>query len=352
MPAIQSSEIIFHPAVDTTQTNSAGGRMNKALTLVSNTIGNVFPDVEESQRLDGLTGTNALRAKLFVNVENMDNKTYRNATVFLGNVLDSDYVQSLIPGNFANVWADVSSGRKYGAGLLASAPSYNSGTDTTTLVVNTRGASYLHFATGDRIAIVNKAVPTDSTGHLEFKDITGIAWSGNQATLTVDGPLRYSYPTQRTLNDVTIYTRISSGIKYNDVACTFTVSNNTSVHGTYNNTQLLPRNQGAITQTITLTFISGDSFQALSNIAGVTLTTGSRGQTWAPLDNSGDAYLAIPPAFWTNDGVGDWSAGDTLQIHTEPCALPFFWVVDVPVGSAPSELEICVVWVNGYSGSM
>ncbi|OQW92831.1 MAG: hypothetical protein BWK78_00445 [Thiotrichaceae bacterium IS1] len=351
MPAIQSSEIIIHPAVDTTQTNSAGGRMNKAITLVSNTIGNVFPDVEESQRLDGLVGVNAMRAKLFANIENQDNKTYRDATVFMGNASNFNYVQSIIKGDFSNVWADVGAGRKYGTGLLYDAPTYNSVTNTTSIRVATRGVGYGHFATGDRIAITDKSLTTDNTGHLEFKQVTAVSWNGDVAILTVSEPLRYSYATQRTLNAVTVYTRVASCATFGNVACTFAVTSNTSAHGTYDITKLSPRNKGAITQIITITFDSTTVFQAASNIEGIEIIGGNKNNIWEPTDNSGEAFLMIAPEFWTNDGAGNWAAGDSIQIHTNPCALPFFLTLDVPAGAEPSELELAQFWINGYSGS-
>ena len=53
--------------------------MDDQTVLVSNTAGNLFPDVTETERLDGRTGVDALRAKVYPTVRNTENKTYKTA---------------------------------------------------------------------------------------------------------------------------------------------------------------------------------------------------------------------------------------------------------------------------------
>lgn len=351
MAAIQSIDIIQYASLDRTDTDNNGGRMNDQIILTSNTAGNLFPDVTETERLDGRTGTNALRAKIYPTVRNNENKTYKTAKLWIDEPLISNYVASVIEGNFADTWGDVKTNRKYGVGNIDSVPSYSGGTGKTTIVVNTKGASYNHLQTGDLMVITDLATIDDATGKKEFFTAENVVYAGDQATITVDGQLRNAYNTSRVVGSETVYTRVASCIEYGDVACTFSVTNNTSAHGTYDTNELLPRNVGAISQIITLTFTSATAFDAVSNISGVTLTSGNRTALWEPPNPDGGNYLGVPASFWTNDGSGDWQAGDSVQIHTEPPSQPVFAVLDIPAGSIPVDLELFKIWGSGNSGS-
>ena len=352
LDAIENSEFTMYVGVDTSQTDTAGGRMNHLTVIPSNAIEAALPVISANDRVNGVTQ----RAKLFYAIENIGHKTLLSTAQFLAYPYPvSGVVCSLIKGNFANVWGDVKNGRKYGCGVLASVPSYNATTDETTIVISTQGEAYAHFAynvsgVGNRIAITNMQTSSDSTGKLEFHTITAASYSGSQCTVKFDGQLRHTYATSRVVNGVDVATRVASCVEHGDVTSTFSVANNTSINGTVDATKLQPRNVGCISQTITITFESSTSFQSVSNIAGVTLTGGSKNTTWSPTDTDGQAYLAVLSAFWTNNGSGDWQAGDSIQIHTEPAAMPVFLVVEVAAGTDSFSPTSINLWSDGLSG--
>ena len=163
--------------------------------------------------------------------------------------------------------------------------------------------------------------------------------------------MRNTFAISRTVNSVTIYTRVASCIAAGDVKQTFSETGNTSAHGTSEVANILARNIGAISQIITITFTTATDFSAVSNQGGVSLTGGNRLSTWQPPNSLGGYYLAVPSTFWPNDGSGDWQAGDSVQIHSEPPAIPVFCVIDVPASSVAVELDNFSIWAYGSSGS-
>lgn len=349
--ALEPSEFTWYAAADTSDTDTTGGKLNYLRPVSPNTIGGFFETISTADRLDGVLK----KAKFFAKVEGVGNFTFGDAKIYLYFAFPENGITlSLLPGTASNVYGDVKNGRKYGVGVLASTPTYNDVTDETTIVVSTKGEAYHHFVynangTGNKIAILDRSSPTDSTGHEEFHSIIAASYSGSQCTLKISGQLRHSYATTRAVNGETIPTRVASCVEFGDVKCAYSVLNNTSINGTYDTTKLLPRNIGAINQTITITFESANSFVASSNVADITLTGGAKNTTWEPADLAGNPYLAVPSSFWTNNGNGDWQAGDTVQIHTEPAAASVFVEIDVGANSNSFAAKSFYLGVHGNS---
>lgn len=344
MAAITKAEITLHPALAMNQTETTGGVINNSITIVDLQKG-VLKDITAAQRVAG----GEFFYKLFQKIGNIDNKIYGQAAMFLGDALQNDYVISLRAGSFTDVQSDVAAARNYGCGYLAVAVNANE----QTIVINTRGATYAHFQNGDLICITDYVDVDDITGNVEFAHIDEIpTWNGDECTIHIDTPLGYNYTTTRTVDTVEIRTRIASCIEFGDVIGSITTSDKTSAHGTVDETQVVPNSIAGISQTMTISFVSGLDFNVVSNVAGLTLPNGQKTTDYEPQnDDYILPYLTIPASFWTNDGAGDWVAGDTVKIHTNPCAMPFWIVIDVPSNSEASDLEIVNPWCNGTSGS-
>ncbi|MCP4700790.1 MAG: hypothetical protein GY862_28640, partial [Gammaproteobacteria bacterium] len=208
----------------------------------------------------------------------------------------------------------------YGCANLKAATSLTAG--DVTAVVNTRGQSYAHFQTGDTVAVFDQFNPEDITGHTEFKTLTNVSWNGDEATLTFDSGLKYGYASSRTLEGNVVRTRVSSCVDYGDVLGSFSVTDKASAAGTYVETDTVKVDSIAgVTQTFTFTFDSATSFTVAGDSLGA-LPSGSTGSSYEP--QNGDytrQYLTVPPGFWT----GTWANGDSVKIHTNPCAMPH-WV--------------------------
>ena len=247
-----------------------------------------------------------------------------------------------------DVWNDVSAARNYGCGTLNTALNANQ-----TIIINTRGYTYDQFKNGDLLCVVSQTNPEDTTGEIEYPRIDQEpTWNGDQVTVHIDTPLSYAYPVSRTVNDQTIKTRIASCIEYGDVQGTISTSDKTTAHGTVDESQVIVNSIAGTSQTLTITFESGLDFNVVSNVSGLTLANGQKTSDYEPQnDDYLLPFLTIPADFWTNDGAGDWVAGDTVKIHTNPCAMAYWIVVDVPANSDASDLEMVSPYSNGTSGS-
>lgn len=339
--AIQSSDIVCHKAQTMNQTSSTGGKMSN-VTVANNVIGAVVDDITEAERSAGATR----KYKLFYKVGNSEGRTYQNALLFLGYPLEGDCVASAIAGNFTDVWSDVSAGRKYGCANLKAATSI--AVDATSAVVNTQGASFAHFQTGDTVAITDQLDPTDITGHVEFKTLTNVAWNGDEATLTFDTGAKYAYASSRVLSGATIKTRIASCLSYGNVLGSLTVTDKVSAAGTYDATKVTVDSIAGITQTFTFTFDSATTFNVAGDTLG-SLAAGSTSSNYAP--QNGDysrPYLTVAPSFWT----GTWASGNSVKINTNPCAMPIWVYLNIPSGADAMDLEKVAVWGTGNSGSL
>lgn len=349
MAEVQASEIITYGAATTADGDANGGRMNHLAELPTNQVGTLFPDILESQRLDGRFGQNAFAQKVFRAIRNPDNKTYANGVLYLGYPFETPgYTLELVPATHTGVWGDVKANRRYGIGRLSAIPTYNSGTGKTTITIETAGSSFAHFQAGDTVAITDQIDTTDATGHVEFLPVENATYTGTSCELICTGALRYTYATSRLSGGVTINTRVASVAEYGDVKCAYSVSNNTSAHGTTDVAEILPRNVGAKHQTLTLTFDSATTFQAVSNLADVeTVVSGSINATWSPTDTNGNEMISVPAAFWT----GNWASGDSVQIHIEPAGMPVFLVIQCASVSASFAQERVRLWSSGNSST-
>jgi hypothetical protein len=327
MPIV-ANEMITHPALNTTQTDAAGGRMDTTIVIPDNVIGWLIDTVREVERTQ--SGGSLRRYKTFWKFGNSANLTAKDSKLWLDQIVAGDAIGSLIKGNFTNVWSDVASARKYGCGQLADPITAGD----VSITVNTEGAGYVHFANGDLVAVMSRQDKSDTTGYIELKRIDQVVtWGGDEATLHFDSPMKYAYPTSRTLSGVTIPTRVASVIEYGDVKGTFSVHDKVSASGTYSTESdaITVDSIAGITQTFTITFDSTTTFQVAGDTLG-TLASGSRNTTYEPTnDTYNRPYLSIPPAFWT----GTWANGDSVKVTINPCAMPVFIALQIPQDAAP-----------------
>lgn len=356
---ILSSELLLHPGTDRTQESTEGGRMDSSVTLTSARAAEVVRDITEAERTDGVLR----HYKLFFHVANAGNTPYSSKPkIFLDAIMEgTDYVASLREGTQISTWADVSSAARTGTGTL-NAPVSAGGSS---LVVDTRGASYAHFQTGRIIFISDLADEADETGNRQYMKITARSWSGDQVTLTVSridedfneisGGLKYDFATSRIVSSETVKTRVGTALTYGDadgeVKGDAETSSNTSTHGTFDDTAVVVDFIGTVEQTVTLTFDSATTFTATSDVLGA-LAAGAKGSSYAPQNpNFSRPYFTIPAAAWTNDGSGDWQSGDSIQLHITPVAMPFHLDIDIPAGSAAAGIQLPSLVVDGVSGS-
>lgn len=339
MAAITSSEIIIRPAMAMNQTDSAGGVMNGAIGLVDAVIGGVIADIDDAERVAGSTR----RYKGFFHVANSENRPYKDAKIFLGDVIEN-IPESVLKGTQTDTWSTAKTGQKYGVGNLKTAVTAGA----TTVVVNTQGQSLNHFFNGALVVINSQLNPTDGTGKKDFLRVSNVTWSGDEATLTLSTPVQYDFPTSRTLNSQTIKTRVASVAEYGDFKATAVVSDKVSTNGTTNDSAIVVSHVGGIYQTLTFTMTSATTFSVVSS-AGISMPTGQRNSTYAPTNPTAfQPYISIPSTFWG----GTWATGDSFKVTTSPCAIPFWLQLNVASNTPAFELALLNVWVSGKSGTV
>ncbi len=340
------TDIIIRKPVDTTQTNNAGGVMDHSpnAIIVSGQYANLFPEIEYSVIEEGRSGESKIREKIFLHNTNPDNLKALNVRVFTRGSGSSHFTASLIEATHSDTYVIAKIRRKYGAATLASVPTYDAGTNTTTIVANTNGASYAHFTytPGDdsknMIAISDLESLSDTTGKVEFFTIKEApTWNGSQVTLKMTGELRKTFATSRIQGSATIATMVSSVIVFPHMNGLIEVSQNTSAHGTVNAEKIKCSNRGTISQIITVTFAAnGTDFTAVSS-QGNLLSSGSILADWSPTNESGYPYFTIPSDAWENDGNGAWTQGDSVKITTYPTTVQCYATLDFPPNASNSE---------------
>lgn len=342
---IERGENILRPAKNTTQTLAHGGKMDYANTVASGVMAGLIMDFTEAERMIGSTRY----YKLFDHIADSENITAGDLLLYLAANLGGGFTASLKAATLTDTWADVSAARKYGTGKLNTAVSAGG----STLIIDTDGASHAHFQNGDEIIVHNKygvgtAGIDDNTGTIEKHVISGApSWNGDQVTITLAGTLANAYNPSRTVGSDTVYTYVCSHPDASDVATYISVQNNTSDAGTLDDAQITVPNVGAVSQTITLTFTSGTTFNAVSNDAGITLPSGSIGSTYAPINpETGTPLISISAAAWG----GTFTTSESLQLVTSPAAKPVWLVIDCAAGAEASQ-ETPDLRAYGYSGS-
>lgn len=344
--AIVASEILYHPGSDQSQADTAGGKMNSAITLTPGTVGSPIAALTEAERTNGVTR----KYKFFAKLADADNTPGQNTVAWPVFWLDGDAVFSMIKAGFSDTYADVSADARYGVGRLKSGQSLTGGSSTS-VVVDTRGSGYAHFRDGMKVMIHDQTDPDDATGKKEIATVTTAVYAGDECTLTFSAAVTNSFARTRDKSGVTVYTNVCGVIEYGEVKGVATVGSSSSAHGTTDAAQLSVPSVGGTTQTLTVTFTSTTDFSVVSD-RGYTLAAGSKNSTYAPTNpDNGSAYINIPAAFWTNDGGGDWAIGDSAQIAIEPAACPFFIEIDVPSGASVANLELATNRVETFSAA-
>jgi hypothetical protein len=326
--------------------NSNGGRISFA-DAGDDVIHDLIDSITAAQREAGAT----LWYKAFKRIANVDSLSVADSWLYLADVLTStDMTARLAAGTFTDTEADISSPRLYGAGTLDTAVLAG---DSAIIVNTIDGAADTIFQVGDWVAITDLADDSDATGHIEFHQIAtaGVSWAGDQATINIDGTLKYAYATSRSVSGATVKTRIASCIKVAGIAGVVSNLVKTSANGTVDNTganAIVVHGIGGPTQNITYDFTSSTAFTITGDTLG-SLGTGNITTTTAPNNAAvGYPYYTNPAGFWG----GTWLTGDRVTFRIDPPALPFWIRLKIPAGAGPVSIERVKTWLSYYRASV
>ena len=318
MPLLQSN-IVLRPAMlnDGGVPAQNGGRMNPNSVIANGVKNNLFPDVGESERINGAT---AYR-KAFFALTNTDLDGLSNARVLMDALTPAADSAVFYAGTMTDTVDQlVASGRRcYGAATL----SQDIAADSVVLNVqfeNTVVAGLQPIRAGDQIRITSRRVG-ETSGAEFFATVQGVVYTGADAEITVAAPLAPMAASGALVSSV--YNAV-------EMRSTNTAPVLTSAAGVLNVTgPLVTSNRGVIAQAWTVTFTSASNFALAGDGLGAGVQTGNIYADFAPLNPNGQPYFRIPQAAWS----GTFSAGDTVEFSTSPPAIPVFYRRDVPAGT-------------------
>lgn len=310
---ITAADLKLYRSLVISDTATNGGRMSSS-EIVSGVMGNLFPIVQEAERLSGSTKYR----KVFAKVANADDMTLYQAKLYLDKITAGADIITFFPGTQTDYQSAITgSERQYGGGNLSIAASAGSAT----LVVNVEDGTKPVFVSADRIRITNKATVDAGAGTEEFLTVTTRNIAGNVITLGITPSLANEY--------LSVDTRVMSVYRPTppDVVATVTdLLASTASTGDYNIASLLADAIGTVEQTWTLTFTSGTAFNIVGDIAGAVGSGNISGGASPNNVSVGAPYFVMQSAGFT----GTFTAGDTIVFNTHPAALPIWMKRVVP----------------------
>lgn len=292
---MEGADLTLYKSLVNSDADANGGRTSYT-QVTSNVLGNLFPNVTQSERTAGATRYR----KVFIKNKNASNETGVNTRIWISQrSLGGDYFR-LKAGTDIDTQADADDYTSWlGTGYLSSVLA----TDATTIsaIFDTSNGVYA----GSRIRV------SDSSGGEEFLTVAtgGVSWLGNTATITVTSSVRSTYPSgQNSL--------VSGVVDLGDVVASSSGWTETSASGTYDEATypLVVNNVGTVSDTWTLTFTAATTFTVTGTNTG-SIGSGSTASTFQPVNpnvGTGDYYFQISASGWG----GTFAVGDTITFTT------------------------------------
>jgi len=326
--AISSANLKFYKSETVGDTGTNGGRMS-ATQITSGAAANLFPGVQEAERVAGGT---KLR-KMFCKVANDADETLFTGRVYQDKNTDGDDEFSFFAATQNDTQADVTGTEQhYGTGALTS----NVSAGAVTLDVTVEPGQAAIFQIGMLVRISDKADITSGTGNEEFVTLSDASAVADVVTLTFSPALSNDFLASNT--------RVSSVYEYGDVSV---VVNNLTVtsagDGDFTIDGVLGDNIGSVEETWTLTFTSATAFDISGANVG-SQGTGSTGAGASP--NNADfskPYFVLDETKFS----GTFAAADTIVFQTHPAAVPIWVERIVPAAATPASSNSATFVLRG-----
>lgn len=293
-----------------------GGLMSNNM-VTSGVVQNVWPHVPRAERVSG----SKKYRKLFCKVGDDADGTLIAPQYWLDDITPGDDWFTFFAGTMTDTLADITgwetgadTKRKYGVFRISSDITAGTKTIVGELEDSTLGTGAdIIAAIGDTIRLTDKADPTSSTGNEEFLTIDTVSVTDTEITIVAIEDIANNYL-------VSSNARVSTIYEPGDVSCSYDAPVVTSASGTVDDSTYPPilDNIGTIEQTITITFGDASNFTAVSNVAGVSLSSGNITTAWSPSNpDFSKPYITLEVGFFT----GTYANGDTVVITTHPAAI-------------------------------
>jgi hypothetical protein len=312
---MENTDLILLKSLNISDNDNNGGRASFT-EVTSNILNNMFPNVMQSEREDGLTRYR----KFFYKNKNSAGETASNSRVWISlNSTGGDYYR-LKAGTNTDEQSDADDYTNWlGVGHV-----------TSVFAVGTTSFA-ADFDNNDGVYNSSLIRMSDNSGGEEFLTVKasgGVSWVGNTATIHTTTPARNTYPTGQNI-------LVSGVIDLSDLISSSGDWVETSVSGTYDESTypLLLSNVGTVEDTWTLTFTSATTFTVAGTNTGALSGLGAIGSDYAPVNpnvGTGDYYFKLRAAGWG----GTWAVGETVIFSTHHSAKSI-WVKEVvPAGTS------------------
>jgi len=312
--AIISTELKKYKAAVNNDTTSNGGRMSTSL-ITSGVRNNVFPNVSESERTAGVTRYR----KTFIKVANDDDLTAYNTKIHLVTTTGADDYVTIFEGTDTDTYADVSSPREYGCGVLEA--NVNAGDTEITVQVENSVMDIFNTSSADNVIWIGNTTNDEYFENVEASKVDDVY----TLTLSSGDSLSNSYTTTNTY--------VSSCIDAGDVKCSFDTVVVTSTSGTFDDSgsPILVDNIGTVYDSWTLTFTNATTYTITGANEGLLASGGNISGDASPTNlNYSKPYFTIQSAAFG----GTYEAGDTITFKTYPATANIWYKEVVPAGSA------------------
>jgi len=308
---------------------SNGGRMSTT-QATSGVLNNLFPNVTQSERTDGVTRYR----KFFFKNKNASNETAATSRIWISQrSTGGDYFR-LKGGTNADVQTDAEGYTNWsGTGYLSTTLA----ADSTSMDVIFDAASGVYAGSVIRVS--------DSSGIEEFLTVkaAGVSWFGNIAMVVTTTAARNTYPSgQNSL--------VCAVIDLGSLAASQDSWSESSASGTYDESTYPPlvNNVGTVEDTWTITFTSASAFTCAGTQTG-SVGAGSILSDFSPINpnvGTGDYYFSVRSAGWG----GTWQTGETVTFSTHHSA-GAFWVKEIIPASTAAKTNNQVIFTLYAEGA-
>lgn len=313
--AITRPDLKFFKSATVSDGGANGGRIS-ASEIVSGSLSNLFPPVEDAERVAG----SVKYRKWFPKVHEDGSSTGYAALVFMERPTAGEDAYSIFPASQTDTQASITGSEdRYAVGQLNA----NVDAGATEIEVEVEDGNQATFRAGGAVRVTNKTSLDDLGGTTEFRVIDDVVdVSGNIVTITLTVALANGY--------LASVTRVAAVYAPGNVAASVSDFELTSDDGELDDAQIELNNRGTIQQTWTGTFTNPTNFDIVGDTVG-SVGSGTVGGGAAP--NNPDwtkPYFTLPSEALS----GTFEAGDVFVLTTSPAAVPMWAKRVVPADSA------------------
>lgn len=328
---MEGNDLVLMKAITNSDADSNGGRQSFN-QVSSDVLNNMFPNVSQSARTDGLTRYR----KFFIRNKNASDETAVNTRIWISQrSTGGDYFR-LKEGTDTDTQADADDYTDWmGTGYLTS-PLATDETSITALFDNNDGVY-----NGSLIRL------TDSSGGEEFltvKSSGGVSWMGNTATIITTSGARSTYPASQN-------SLVSGVVDLGSlVASSSDWTENAAGTGTYDESTypVGVNNIGTVDDTWTITFTGATTFTCSGTNTG-SVGTGNTSSDFSPINSlagGGAYYFTIDSGGWG----GTWQSGDEITFTTVHSSAAI-WIKEVVPSGTSAKTQNTVIFTLYTEGS-